>query len=665
MNWWNKLSLNQKLYSVVTTIILLICFELFICLFVLDTLVSVRAFIGGEGTWAKAQKNAIISLHMYTTTTDEKYYEQFHEHIQIIMGDYSARLELEKEKKEYAKIYAGFSVGKIHSDDIPLMVSFVDNFRQVSFLQEVFQIWGRGDEVIFDLVKLAEVIHEKVINKEKITNNELNENIKLIEFYNRQLTDYESQFSEKLALAARKIQLFIKALLIVAVAVVGLLVLFLSFIFSSRISSAIEEFSSVAKRVGNGDFRVSLDDKYKVDFEELAEAFNTMIVNLKKIIEEKEFAEHSNQVKNLFMANMSHEIRNPLNSILGFSELIRDPNITDKEKNQYLDIVKKTGVVLTTIINDILDISKIETDKVTLEMKTFSLTELLNEVKLILDVRCQEKGIDLKISKQGIVSDLIYTDPVRLKQILINIVGNAIKFTDKGYVEVIYCVDSYNLNFIIKDTGIGLTEDEKDKLFYPFSQGDVSIRKKYGGSGLGLFLSKKLAQLLGGNIYLKSSIPGVGSEFVVTIDYDFKVNQLAESQKLIHPSERTKKHAKGDLDKLKVLIVEDSLENQLLLQTYLQRKNIKTLVASNGLEAIEIYLRDSVDIILMDMQMPVMDGYTATQEFRKLGCHLPIIAITGYAMKEDNKKCLDSGCDAYLSKPIESQTLIDTIMSFL
>lgn len=665
MNWWKKLSLSKKLYSVVTAIILLICFELFICLFVLKTLAGVRAFIGGEGVWAKAQKNAVINLHIYTTTGEQKYYELFREHIQIIIGDYNARLELEKDKKDFDKIHTGFTVGKIHSDDIPIMIDFVENFQKTSFLKEAFQIWRSADDVIFDLINFAEVVHGKMLMKKKISAKELSEDISLIEYFNRQLTDYENQFSDKLAVAARKIQIFIKVLLIASVAIVGLLVLILSYTFNSRVSSAIEEFSSVAKRVGNGDFRVSLDNKYKVDFEELAGTFNSMIVNLKKIIEEKEFAEHSNQVKNLFMANMSHEIRNPLNSILGFSELIRDPNITDKEKNQYLDIVKKTGVVLTTIINDILDISKIETDKVTLELKTFSLTELLNEVKLILDVRCQEKGIDLKITKRGIVSDLISTDPVRLKQILINIVGNAIKFTDKGYVEVVYSVENYALNFIIKDTGIGLTTDEKDKLFYPFSQGDVSIRKKYGGSGLGLFLSKKLAQLLGGNIFLKSSVPGVGSEFVVTIDYDSKINKLPEPQKMFQPGERTKKHTKDALDKLKVLIVEDSLENQLLLQTYLQRKGIQTLVASNGLEAIEIYLRDGVDVILMDMQMPVMDGYTATQELRKLGCHLPIIAITGYAMKEDNKKCLDSGCDAYLSKPIESQTLIDSIMGYL
>ncbi|MBN8536687.1 MAG: response regulator [Deltaproteobacteria bacterium] len=665
MAFWRKLSVFNKLYLIVAIFIVLISFELFICFFAMNCLHGVRAFVGGEGIWSKAQKNAILNLHLYVNSSEKRYYLKFQEDLEVIRGDSLAREEFEKDSGDFnvETITEGFLIGKISPADIPVMIKLVKVFKNNIYFSKALGIWKDADSLISELREFANAIRQKIENGSVLTSIERNDVNHNIENFNEKLSIYENEFSSRLFEAARYAESVISKVLVISLLIFGSLILLLTIKFNKRLSEAIAKFSDIAKKIGNGDFDIHFDEKFKCDFQELTSSFKRMIFNLEKHIEARELAEHSNLVKNLFMANMSHEIRNPLNSILGFSELLRAPNLSETDKNVYLDIVKKAGSVLSTIINDVLDISKIENNKLVIEMRVFSLFELLEELKIILDYRCQEKGIDLKIKKEGDVSEFIFSDPIRLRQILMNVVGNAIKFTEKGFVMVTFQVSNNNLLFKVADSGIGVSESEKVKLFFPFSQGDVSNRKKYGGSGLGLFLSNKLCQMLGGEINLKSSAINYGSIFEFYITYTPKEKVEFESKSL--PFSTNRCYREDTLSHLKALIVEDSLENQLLLQTYLKRKNVNSFMAANGSEALRMYLKIKPDFILMDMQMPILDGYSATEELRKLGCKIPIIAITGYAMKEDSERCLNSGCDAYLSKPVNSEKLLYTVLQAL
>lgn len=631
----------------------------------MNCLHGVRAFVGGEGIWSKAQKNAILNLHLYVNSNEKRYYLKFQEDLEVIRGDSLAREEFEKNSGDFnvETITEGFLIGKISPADIPLMIKLVKGFKNNIYFSKALEIWKNADSLISQLREFANALNQKIGKGSILTAFERNEVYYKIEHFNEKLSLYENEFSSGLFEAARYAESVISKVLFSSLLIFGSLILLITIHFNKRLSEAMVKFSDVAKKIGNGDFDIHFDEKFKCDFQELTSSFNRMIFNLEKHIEARELAEHSNLVKNIFMANMSHEIRNPLNSILGFSELLRASNLTEVEKNKYLDIVQKAGSVLSTIINDVLDISKIENNKLMIEMKVFSLFELLEELKIILTFRCQEKGIDFKIKKEGEVSEFIFSDPIRLRQILMNVIGNAIKFTEKGFVMVTFQVSNNKLLFKVADSGIGVSDSEKIKLFFPFSQGDVSNRKKFGGSGLGLFLSHKLCQMLGGEITLKSSAINYGSIFEFYITYTPKEKVEFESKSSTFSTNRG--HGEDTLNHLKALIVEDSLENQLLLQTYLNRKNVITFMASNGSEALKMYLNNKLDFILMDMQMPILDGYSATEELRKLGCKIPIIAITGYAMKEDSERCLNSGCDAYLSKPINSEILLETVLRTL
>ena len=384
-----------------------------------------------------------------------------------------------------------------------------------------------------------------------------------------------------------------------------------------------------------------------------------MTENLQRQTNEKQNAEHASETKNLFLANMSHEIRTPLNAILGFSEILSDPQLSPADRAHYAAIIKRTGSSLTSIINDILDVSKVEAEQLEVELKTFSLHQLISDLQAVLRMRCEEKGIQLSFTQKGEIAEIIQSDPVRLRQILSNIIGNSIKFTDRGSVGVIYEVVQSNLVFTVHDTGAGISGEQMNRLFRPFSQGDDSVRKKYGGTGLGLLISQRLAQLLGGDVSLTDSGKERGSTFVIRVHY--APMQIAEpdpstSKKVIHDASVLK-------DK-KILIVEDSVDNQLLAQLYLTRSGATVDFAENGQLGVEKAMSQAYDVVLMDIQMPIMDGYSATRELRKQGFRSPIVALTGYAMKEDQQRCFDAGCDDFLAKPFDRKSLVECVAKY-
>ena len=372
-------------------------------------------------------------------------------------------------------------------------------------------------------------------------------------------------------------------------------------------------------------------------------------------------AEDANREKSYFLANMSHEIRTPLAAILGFTEALRDRGLTEEDREHYLQILARNGVTLTKLIDDILDLSKVEAGYLEIESTRVCVGELIEEVTGLLKVIAKAKGIELRVRNEGRIPDSIQADPIRLRQILINVVGNGIKFTKTGSVSVVVTCETPEqgvpqLTFRVRDTGFGITPDQATRLFLPFTQADSSTTRIYGGTGLGLALSRRLARAMGGDLTLEESAVGQGSCFLIRIPAAAVGPPQPEATPVADhfppPAARRDRPARS-LNGLHVLLAEDSPDNQELMIRMLQKKGASADVADNGLDAVGKALQADYDLVLMDMQMPKLDGYEATRKLRAAGYTRPIIALTANAMRHDREKCLGAGCTDYLSKPID------------
>jgi CheY-like chemotaxis protein len=389
-------------------------------------------------------------------------------------------------------------------------------------------------------------------------------------------------------------------------------------------------------------------------------------------------SEAANLSKSEFLANMSHEIRTPMTAIIGYADLLEVDGELTSDREQALDsirTIKANSNHLLTIINDILDMSKIESGKMTIESIEVSPRLIINEVADLVRCHCEGKGLRIQVIFESSIPKTIQSDPTRLRQILLNLVGNAIKFTEMGSVtiSVLFCQKTNSLRFAVVDTGIGMSPAQRDRIarFEAFAQADSSTTRSFGGSGLGLRICSSLSKLLGGEITVESEF-GIGSRFSLVIDIGKPQPmelltkselELVEKQPASVPS--PVRSVEGNpLEGICVLLAEDGLDNQRLISFYLKKSGAKVVLAENGLLAVQV-LEDAVatgkalpDILLMDMQMPEMDGYSATARLRATGFKLPIVALTAHAMDSDRKKCLDAGCNDYLTKPIDKQTLI-------
>ena len=386
--------------------------------------------------------------------------------------------------------------------------------------------------------------------------------------------------------------------------------------------------------------------------------------------EAKEKAEESTKLKEAFLANMSHEIRTPMNAIIGFSDILSKRKLGEQEK-EYVTTIKSAGENLLTIINDILDISKIEAGMMTFEANTFSVKETFISLNVMLMGKAKEKNLELLFSCDKDVPDILLGDHTRLTQIIINLTGNAIKFTQQGKVQVTVKVlkndsDGYRdentlLEFSIKDTGIGIPPDKLEHIFERFRQAESHTTRKYGGTGLGLSIAKQLVELQGGTLSVKSEFK-VGSVFSFRIPYKKSTHAQATLATI------EKKYNMESLIKLKILLVEDNQLNVKLLLSLFSENSLKLQVAENGSVGIE-KLRENngstplttcFDIILMDMEMPVMNGYEAATIIRnELKNNIPIIAMTAHAMAGEREKCLSLGMNDYISKPINANLLFE------
>lgn len=383
------------------------------------------------------------------------------------------------------------------------------------------------------------------------------------------------------------------------------------------------------------------------------------------LIRAKEEADTANAAKSAFLANMSHEIRTPLGAIVGFSEILASCDQDPREKAECSAIIKRNGALLSGIINDILDLSKIEAGHLALELFPVDLMDLLAETRAGLSLPAADKNLSLAFECAAPFPGWVQTDPTRLKQILTNIIGNAIKFTDQGFVRVLISArkdqGQNKIRFEVEDTGCGLSPDESSRLFEAFSQADVSTTRRFGGTGLGLALSRRLARKLGGDVFLLKSAPQKGSTFVIEIALSTEFSPSLLGPLSVAPAPSSLDHS---LEGLKILVVEDSPDNRLLMTTILKRAGAEIDVAENGQEGVKKALDRAHDVILMDVQMPVMDGFAAASQLRQEGYAGPIIALTAHALAEDRTRCLQHGFDDHMGKPVTPQRLVQGLKRY-
>jgi signal transduction histidine kinase/AmiR/NasT family two-component response regulator len=429
-----------------------------------------------------------------------------------------------------------------------------------------------------------------------------------------------------------------------------------------------------------------------------------------------EEARAANHAKSEFLANMSHEIRTPMTAILGYTDILAsDDNVdlTPEQRTEHLQTIKRHGEHLLAIINDILDLSKIEADKMTPEIIPSHPVQIVQDVSSLMSFKAREKGISLEIGLETPIPQTIQTDPVRLRQIVVNLIGNAIKFTDRGSVHIGMAFDAtqQQLRIAVKDTGIGMTEAQMAKIFSAFAQADTSTTRRFGGTGLGLRICKRLAHMLGGDVSVESEW-GRGSTFSVRIAsgptpndawippgllyentcdlaarqaaFDANRQQSNDVAELRTNVAESNAHGLAEqvvsdrtlpLANARVLLAEDGVDNAKLITHFLKKAGAHVVVFENGKLALESLttdgtvegvLKDSpVDLIVSDMQMPEMDGYAFASLLRAKGWTRPIIALTAHAMADDRQKCMNAGCDDFATKPIQKQQLISTCVHWM
>ena len=407
----------------------------------------------------------------------------------------------------------------------------------------------------------------------------------------------------------------------------------------------------------NGKLEQYVSVRYDITDKKLAE----------KLKIEKEAAEIASHTKSQFLANMSHEIRTPLGAILGFAELALDPAKSEKEKTEFVGTIKRNGEHLLDLINDILDLSMVESGNIKIVSEDFLWRSVVNDVIQLLKPKAIAKAIALNYRIDDKSAEFFKSDSHRFRQILMNLIGNAIKFTNSGKIDI-SCeakLDTNNsisnLIVSVQDTGIGISADEQKTLFQPFIQANPKLTRKYGGTGLGLDLSRKFARAIGGDIVITQSTLGIGSVFTLTLLGCFRAYQPSiENKPLI---------GQGPLDPailrdFKVLLVEDCIDNQVIVKHFLKDTGCELDLATNGREGIEMALNNDFDAVLMDIQMPVMDGYEATLQLRQGGYKKPIIALTAHALNEEREKALSLGFSDYITKPIQRKNLIATLNKY-
>ncbi|MDB5117912.1 MAG: luxQ 1 [Mucilaginibacter sp.] len=667
-----NISISMKLYFTVGIMALLVIIELCTLWFAINTLSSVRSFVNGEGLWSKAQKDAVYSLFIYSHSRKEKDYDAFREYLKVPSGDNKTRLELQKPNPDLRIAREGFIEGRNHPEDVDGMINLIIRFHSISYLNKAIIAWGGAEKTMEQLIAISDRLHS-MISSNTVSQQQLDSVMRQVEGLNKKVTILEDDFSNTLGEGSHWLETTVLRLLLTLSLTIGTISILITISVSrgieKGIKAIIEGASFVSKGLLNTRVKVYSQDEIGMlatSFNQMTDTLEHSLYNIRELKDteeklkgEKERAETSEKAKQLFLAKMSHEIRTPMNAILGFAKLLEE-SIQGKEEQEYIRIIIKSGDDLLVILNDILDFSRMEAGKIIFESIPICLRDIIP-----LNIRMMEpkqKNIEITYRIDEKIPEIILGDLVRLNQILLNLISNAIKFTEKGSVSIsVTCVednkDSILLDFGVKDTGIGIPLEKQAKIFESFEQGANDTARRFGGAGLGLSIVKQLVQLQNGEIFVKSK-PGFGSDFHFRLSFlKFKdnVNTLIPKK-----TKTIIQNGNG----IRVLVVEDNLINQMLVLKVLKKQGFEIDVAENGLIALKKYENNDFDIILMDVQMPEMDGYEATQKIRALKTYkkdVPIIAMTAHTIKGEYEHCIEIGMNDFISKPFDTKELYEKI----
>jgi PAS domain S-box-containing protein len=431
---------------------------------------------------------------------------------------------------------------------------------------------------------------------------------------------------------------------------------FLSFSFAKDISERKKAIAAIRRQ--NRKFH-NLNKEYQAQNQELIESLNRIQKINTELNKAKSRAEESDKLKTAFLANMSHEIRTPMNGILGFADLLTDPENSKETQRKYIQIIQHSGQRMLSIINDLIDISKIEAGQVDLKMEHVNLNELFDNMFNFFLPEAKTRNLSLSYRKDlPNTESEILTDATKLNQVLSNFIKNALKFTHQGQVNFGYILKNNVIEFYVEDTGIGISPELQKKIFERFRQGHLSGAKSYEGAGLGLSISKAFIEIMGGKVNVSSTL-GKGSLFTFTLPY-----KTANSDR--KPTGTNKSNTLNADKEITILVVDDDETSYLLIKDMLKKLNVHVIWVDNGKKAVEtVSSNNKIDLILMDIRLPLLNGYASTRQIKKIRPELPVIAQTAFASSTDREQALDAGCNDYISKPIHSPLLIAKINRFI
>lgn len=671
---FSDITISKKLYFTVGVMAFLVTIELCTLWFSVNTLSSVRAFVNGEGLWSKAQKDAVYNLVIYAHSHNEKDYQAFRDFLKVPLGDNEARIELNKAKPDLEKARQGFIEGRNNTDDVDGMINLILRFHNYSYLSKSLTAWQEAEKKVEQLIAIGDKMHQ-AIQTNAASQAEIDRMLDQIETLNRQFTGYEDEFSFALVEGARKVENIILRLLLTLSLTIGTTSILITISVSKGIEKSVKAIVDGADMISHGllDTRVKVYSRDEigsiaVSFNEMAEKLEQNLHYIQELNDsknslsrDKEKAEASEKAKKLFLAKMSHEIRTPMNAILGFARLLEE-SLTTNEQLEYISIIIKSGDDLLVILNDILDFSRIDAGKIVFDNQPFSPTEVVKTTILLMEAKAKQKGLYLEHTLDSKMPQKVLGDAVRLSQVLLNLVSNAIKFTEKGGVNISVIIlkdtrDNVLIDFGVKDTGIGISPDQKERIFESFEQATNETVRKFGGTGLGLSIVKQLVELQKGKVFVNSKL-NRGADFHFRLSFQ-KVKETG--------CKLTTETPAGQLPKgngISVLIAEDNRINQTLILKILKKQGFETELADNGLVALNKFENKNFDIILMDLQMPEMDGYETAHKIRTSdhpNRDVPIIALSAHIFQTEYDRCLEVGINDFISKPFNANELFEKL----